>query len=170
MKKSKLTLTALLSALALSIFVIEAQLPPIWIPGVKLGLSNVVTLCAMLFVSVRCAAAVTLIRIAFGALFCGTFTSFMFSLCGGMLAFVAMAALINHMDRRQIWAVSVIGAIAHSVGQLSAAFILIENAATVLLLPVLTICSVITGTFTGLIVQRLWFSPLRKFSLNDRNK
>lgn len=161
MRSRKIALTGVLAGLALAVFTIEAQLPPIWIPGVKLGLSNVVTLIAMLMISRRSAGAVQLIRIVLGAVFCGTAASFMFSLFGGAAAFAVMALTVNIMDRRQIWAVSVLGAAAHSLGQLAAAYILIENTAVISLLPALLICSVITGALTGIVAQRLWFSPLR---------
>lgn len=163
-KAKQITLTGILSALALAVFVIEAQLPPIMIPGVKLGLSNAVTLFAMTFVSVPCAAAVMLIRITLGAVFCGTAMSFAFSLSGGILAFAAMAVLSSRMDKKQLWVVSVFGAVFHSVGQIAAAYIFIGNTAVVSLLPLLIVCSVISGALTGLIVQKLWFSPLRRFA------
>ncbi len=163
MKTRKITASAILSAMALTIFVIEAQLPPIGIPGVKLGLSNVVTLVAMLFVSVPSALAVMLIRITLGAFFCGTVMSFAFSLCGGALAFIVMAFAKSRLDPHQIWVVSALGAVAHSLGQLAVAYFFIGNRAVFTLAPVLIICSVISGVLTGIITQRLWFSPLKKF-------
>lgn len=170
-KANRITLTGILSALALAVFVIEAQLPPIMIPGVKLGLSNAVTLFAMTFVSIPCALAVMVIRITLGAVFCGTAMSFAFSLSGGVLAFAAMALLSVITDKKQLWVVSVFGAVFHSVGQIAAAYVFIGNKAVISLLPILIICSVISGALTGLIVQRLWFSPLRRFAHDgDKDK
>ena len=80
MALKKFALTSVLAGLALIIFVVEAQLPPFWIPGIKLGLANVVTLVALLFGGYSVGAGVLLIRVVLGAVFCGTFMSFVFSL------------------------------------------------------------------------------------------
>lgn len=165
MTLKKLALTSVLAGLALIIFVIEAQLPPFWIPGIKLGLANVVTLTAILFGGYVVGAGVLFVRVVLGAVFCGTFISFMFSLCGSVAAYAVMCLLINRLSRKQIWVVSVFGAIFHSLGQIIAALFLINNIHVLSLLPILLIASVITGTFTGLCVQRLWFSPLQRYKL-----
>ncbi len=161
----RLTLTAVLSGLALIIFVVEAQLPSFWIPGIKLGLANVVTLAAILFGGYTVGAGVVIIRVTLGAVFCGTFISFLFSVCGAAAAYIIMCLLINRLDRKQIWVVSIFGAIFHSLGQIIAAYFIMENAHVLTLLPVLTIASVITGIFTGICAQRLWFSPLQKYKI-----
>lgn len=161
----KLTLTAILSGLALIIFIVEAQLPSFWIPGIKLGLSNVVTLTAILFGGYAVGAGVMLIRVILGSVFCGTFISFLFSVCGAVSAYIIMCLLINRFDKKQIWVVSVFGAIFHSFGQIAAAFFIMENIHVLTLLPFLIIASVVTGTFTGICVQRLWFSSLQKYKI-----
>lgn len=161
----KLTLTAVLSGLALIIFVVEAQLPPFWIPGIKLGLANVVTLAAILFGGNTVGAGVVIIRVTLGAVFCGTFISFLFSVCGAAAAYIIMCFLINRLDRKQIWVVSIFGAIFHSLGQIIAAYFIMENAHVLTLLPILIIASMITGIFTGICAQRLWFSPLQKYKI-----
>lgn len=161
----KLTLTAVLSGLALIIFVVEAQLPPFWIPGIKLGLANVVTLAAILFGGNTVGAGVVIIRVTLGAVFCGTFISFLFSVCGAAAAYIIMCLLINRLGRKQIWVVSIFGAIFHSLGQIIAAYFIMENAHVLTLLPILIIASMITGIFTGICAQRLWFSPLQKYKI-----
>lgn len=167
MKLKKLAFTAVLSGLALIIFVLEAQLPPFWIPGIKLGLANIVTLIAILFGGYASGAGVLIIRVTLGSVFCGTFVSFVFSLCGAIAAYIIMCLLINRFDKRQLWVVSVFGAIFHSFGQIAAAYFLLKNINVLALLPFLVIASVITGIFTGLCVQRLWFSPLQKFKMQQ---
>lgn len=163
MKTKKLTMTAVLSGIALVIFVIEAQLPPVWIPGIKLGLANIVTLVALLFGSYAVGGGVLIVRIVLGSVFCGTFISFMFSVCGGTAAYIAMCIALRFFDKKQIWVVSVFGACAHSIGQLTAAMFLTTGENIIVLLPLLLIASVITGVFTGICAQKLWFSPLQKF-------
>lgn len=166
MTLKKLALTSVLAGLALIIFIVEAQLPPFWIPGIKLGLANVVTLAAILFGGYSVGAGVIIVRVILGSVFCGTFISFLFSICGALAAYVIMCLLINKFDRKQIWVVSIFGAIFHSLGQLTAAYFIMENMHVLTLMPFLIIASVITGTFTGLCVQRLWFSPLQKYKVN----
>ena len=166
MTLKKLALTSVLAGFALIIFIVEAQLPPFWIPGIKLGLANVVTLAAILFGGYSVGAGVIIVRVILGSLFCGTFISFLFSICGAAAAYIIMCLLINKFDRKQIWVVSIFGAIFHSLGQLTAAYFIMENIHVLTLMPFLIIASVITGTFTGLCVQRLWFSPLQKYKVN----
>lgn len=165
MKANKITLTAVLAGVALIIFIIEAQIPPIWIPGVKLGLANVVTLIAILLGGYIMGGGVLLIRIILGSVFCGTLISFIFSLCGGICAYAAMCIGIKLLSRKQIWVVSVFGAIAHSIGQLAAAAVIIDNINIFTLMPLLITASIITGIFTGLCVQYLWSGPLKGFKI-----
>ena len=159
----KLCMTAVLSGLALIIFVVEAQLPPMWIPGIKLGLANVITLVALLFGGYAVGGLVLLIRVVLGSVFCGTFISFMFSMCGGAAAYIAMCISLHFLDKKQIWVASVFGACGHSIGQIVAAAFLIGVDNVFVLLPLLLIASVITGVFTGICAQKLWFSPLQRY-------
>ncbi len=153
MSVKKITATAMLLAAALTIFVAEAQLPPpVPIPGVKLGLANVVTLAALSLLGRREAFAVLLGRIALGSIFAGQAVSFIYSLCGGLLCYIVMAVLIGPLGER-LWVVSVFGAVAHNVGQIAAAAALAHSAAAWAYLPVLIISGVITGAFTGLCAQ-----------------
>ena len=82
-KTKKLAVMALLTAIALTIFVIENQIPaPVPIPGVKLGLANIVTLVAMALLSRRDAGIVLLVRILMGAMFAGSPSTLLFSAAG----------------------------------------------------------------------------------------
>ena len=161
----KITLVGVFAALSLGIYAVEAQFPVSSIGGIKLGLANVVTLCAMIFITRAAACCVIGIRILLASAFYGTFVSFMFSLCGGALACAVMCLLVNRFDRKQIWVVSVFGALGHNAGQLCVAAVLSGTGAVVSLAPYLAISAVGTGLLTGVVVQRLWFSPLRKFAV-----
>lgn len=161
----KITLVGVFAALSLGIYAVEAQFPVSSIGGIKLGLANVVTLCAMIFITRVAACCVLGIRILLASAFYGTFVSFMFSLCGGALACAVMCLLVNRFDRKQIWVVSVFGALGHNAGQLCVAAVLSGTGAVVSLAPYLAISAVGTGLLTGVVVQRLWFSPLRKFAV-----
>lgn len=151
-----------MTALSLGIFTIEAQFPVSSVGGIKLGLANVVTLCAMVFIDRGSAGIVTALRIILASAFYGTFVSFLFSICAGTLAYLTMCLLINMFDRKQLWVVSVFGAIAHNAGQLCMAAVISGSAAVVSLAPFLAVSGIITGALTGLTAQRLWFSPLQR--------
>lgn len=163
----KITLVGVFAALSLGIYAVEAQFPVSSIGGIKLGLANVVTLCAMIFITRAAACCVLGIRILLASAFYGTFVSFMFSLCGGALACAVMCLLVERFDRRQLWVVSVFGAIAHNAGQLCVAVVLSGTAAVVSLAPYLVISAVGTGLLTGIVAQRLWSSPLRRFAVKN---
>ena len=160
----KIALIGVSTALSLGIYALEAMIPVSNIGGIKLGIANVVTLCAMIFAGRVSAGLVLGLRIVLASAFYGTFISFMFSLVGGLLAYAVMCLLVGVFRRQELWVVSVFGAIAHNAGQLCVAAVVSGTAAVVSLTPYLLISAILTGTLTGLTAQRLWFSPLRKFS------
>jgi heptaprenyl diphosphate synthase len=130
------------------------------IPGVKLGLANIVTLVVLYCYGPREAGIVAFLRIvlvvlvtpvAGGGLFSPA--SFM-SLFGGMAAYLAMLAMYA-FRRFSIVSVSVAGALFHMVGQIAAAIFVLETAALIYYLPYMVILSVPTGLFTGFIGKKL---------------
>ncbi|MCC8191699.1 MAG: Gx transporter family protein [Ruminococcus sp.] len=149
----RLCLAALFLALSIAIFVLESFIPPIGIPGAKLGLSNIITLLALVYLGVRLSACILFLRILITALFCGTVVSFVFSLLGGVFAFIIMSVMIKLLPNKLIWATSVMGAVFHNIGQLLAATIMINNISVWYYLPVLTITALATGVFTGIAAQ-----------------
>ena len=156
---------ALLTAVALIIFVIEAQIPvPVPIPGVKLGLSNVVTLFAIYTIGRKKAIIVLLLRIIMGGLIGGHVAAIGFSLAGGIVCYAVMCLFYQLVTDRQIWVVSVFGAIGHNIGQIIVAAFVVGTNAVVLYLPVLIISGIVTGLFTGLCAQYL-YKHLRKLNI-----
>ena len=155
----KMVLLAMFSTIALTIFVIESMLPPLApIPGIKLGLANVITLILLVCFNERDALLVLFVRILLGSICAGQLMSFLYSLCGGLLCFIAMA-LINRLLRRQyIFITSVFGAIAHNVGQLAVAVFLVRQPGILVYLPLMMISAVLTGLFTGFCA---WFTTAR---------
>ena len=154
MKTKRLTFMALLLAIALTIFVVEAHIPPVVpIAGVKLGLANVVTLAALVWLGRREAFAVLILRIFLGSVFAGQAVSFMYSLGGGILCFLSMTAALSFLGRKKLWVVSVFGALSHNIGQILVAMILTGTVGVIAYLPVLMISGVITGSVTGLAAQ-----------------
>ena len=94
LKTKKLTLLALLAAIALTIFMIEAQIPsPVPIPGVKLGLANIVTVFTVFVLGSKEGAAVLAVRFFLGAVFAGNFSTILYSAAGGVCAIGVTIAL-----------------------------------------------------------------------------
>ncbi len=150
MKVKRLALMAALLAVALTIFTIELQIPALVpIPGIKLGLANIVTLLALVWLGRREAFAILIMRILLGSIFSGRMVSFLYSLSGGLLCFAVMALIIKRFDDDRLWVVSVFGAIAHNVGQVIAAILIMSTWRLAVYLPPLIVSGVITGAFTG---------------------
>ena len=112
----RLTYLSLLTAISLSLFVLEGMLPvPFLAPGAKLGLANIVTVFALYTLSARDALAVILVRIVLASLFGGGPTVMLYSLAGGLLSFLGMYAL-KKAGSFSLPAVSAAGGFFHHVG------------------------------------------------------
>lgn len=141
---------ALLTAISLGIWAAEAQIPPIVpIPGIKLGLANIVTLAAMALLGRKEAGNVLIARIVLGSLFAGSFSAILFSLAGGALAWGVMALTIGRFDMKKLWVVSVFGAVAHNAGELAAAVAVTKTVSLLWYGPILLASGIVTGAFTG---------------------
>lgn len=169
MKTRKLTQMALLTAIALTIFMIEAQIPPLVpIPGVKLGLSNIVTVFAVFAMGPGEAASILFVRIFLGAVFAGNFSTILYSGAGGLLAILTTIGLRKILTVKQLFVAGALAAIAHSLGQMAMAIAVTATPGLIVYLPLMIVCSVITGVFTGLCAQfvlnrgnRLWKTFLK---------
>ena len=156
MKTKRIALLGLLTAIALTIFMIEAQIPAVIpIPGVKLGLSNIVTVFAVFTLGPWDGVAVLACRIFLGAVFAGNFSTILYSAAGGFLSILVTMGLRKILKENQIWAAGCLGAIAHSVGQMIAAIAITRTPGLLVYLPVLVIISIFTGLFTGFCAQLL---------------
>ncbi len=154
MKLKSLTRISVLSCIALIMFVIESQIPPpIPVAGIKLGLANVVILYTMKTMGTKEALIVMLMKIFLGNLLTGTVVSLIYSLAGGILCFVAQAIILKITSDNQLWAVSVTGAIAHNIGQLIAATVLVGTEKILWYLTILVPVAIITGAFIGLVTM-----------------
>ena len=154
MNVKKLTNMAMLTAISMIVFLIEAQVPlPFAVPGVKLGIANVITLYAIWTLGWKEAGAILLIRIVLGNIIAGNVMAMAYSLTGGLLCWLIMSLLKPIMKRNQIWVMSVLGAIAHNAGQLAVAVFITDTAAIAWYAPVLLVSGIITGFFTGQLTQ-----------------
>lgn len=168
MNTRKLTRMALLTAIALTIFMIEAQIPALVpIPGVKLGLANIVTVFAVFAMGPKEAAAILFVRIFLGAVFAGNFSTIFYSAAGGSLAILTTIGLRKILKKNQLWVAGCLGAVAHSIGQMAMAMLLLGTPSLAVYLPVMIAISIFTGLFTGLCAQflvnrgTLWKTILR---------
>lgn len=156
MKTRKMTLLACLSAIALTIFMIEAQIPALVpIPGIKLGLANIVTVFAVFVLGPREAASVLFVRIFLGAVFAGNFSTIFYSAAGGTCAILTTIILRKFLKNDQLWVAGCLGAISHSIGQMAMAILLTGTPGLAVYLPVMIAVSILTGTFTGFCAQFL---------------
>ncbi len=156
MKVKKLTLLALLSAIALTIFMVEAQIPALVpIPGVKLGLATIVPVFTVFGLGPGEGAAVLCVRIFVGAVFAGKFSTIFYSAAGGACAIAVTIALRKILTNKQLWVAGCLGAAAHSVGQMAMAVLLTGTPGLVIYLPVMIALSLVTGLFTGACAQLL---------------
>ena len=154
MKTKKLTLCGLLTALAIVLSLAERLFPLdaiVPVPGVKLGLANVVTLFALTRLRTREALAILVCRVALSSLLLGSVTGFLFSIAGGLLSLAVMWALLQTRGWFcSLLGVSVAGAAAHNVGQMVAAVFWMGTPAVIAYLPFLLVMSVPLGLVTGL--------------------
>ena len=149
-KTRKLAFMAVLTAAALTVFVIEAQLPTLVpIPGVKPGLANVITLAAMLLLGRREAGAILLVRIIMSAMFVGSPATLMYSAAGGTLAYIAMCALTAAIPEKRLWVTSAVAALCHNFGQLLCCVLIVKTPGVFIYAPILAVSGIITGVFTG---------------------
>ncbi|MCL2247862.1 MAG: Gx transporter family protein [Oscillospiraceae bacterium] len=163
MNIKKLTYMAILTTLAIIIHVAESWIPlPIPIPGVKLGLSNIVIIFAMFSLAHPAEAVpILVIRILVGALITGNLIAFTYSLTGGIFAFIAMFLIKRYIAANQIWVLGIMGAIFHNIGQIAIAIVITGTPWIVSYLPTLIIAGILTGAITGLTAQ-LTLLRLRK--------
>lgn len=146
-----------LTAMALTIFVVEMQIPPLVpIPGIKLGLANIITMYAIYYYRPREVMGIVFTRIFLGAIFGGNLSALMYSFAGSTLCLLGMLPLHKVLPKKFIWLNSMIGAVLHNVGQFCVA-LLVMGEAIIAYLPFLMVSGFITGIFTGLCAQILVF-------------
>lgn len=153
-KVRRLTELAVLTAVALIIFVVELQIPnPFPIPGIKLGLANIVTVYAVYHYKASEVAAMVAVRLVLGAVFSGNFTALIYSASGSVLCLLGMLILRRFIDEKHLWTASVFGAVLHNTGQMAAAVIVMQTVQLLLYYPFLLVSGCLSGAFTGLCAQ-----------------
>ena len=157
MKVQKMALLGVLTAAAIVIAVLESFIPSVGIPGVKLGLANIVILIILYELGIWEAVVVNLLRVLVVSFVRGTFLSmgFFMSLTGCVLSLGIMILFYLLIKKFSIIGVSVIGSVFHVTGQLLIAMIYLRSAYIYLYLPVIAISAIITGVFVGIVAKHI---------------
>ncbi len=156
----RLTQLALLTTISLIIFIVELRIPNLLpIPGIKLGLANIITVYALYHYRAYEIFLIVLSRIILGSIFSGNFAAIIFSLSGGMCCLIGILCLRRFIPINYIWLSSICGAVLHNIGQIVVAITIMQTTAILAYLPILLISGIITGAFTGgcayFIIRRL---------------
>ena len=162
-----LALCAVLTALALGLSTLENLFPVsllVPLPGVKLGLANIVTVFALYQLGAVPALVILVARCLLGSLFAGNASALLFSLMGGIGAMLVMIAL-RRVRGLSVYGVSIAGAAAPNIGQIGAAMIVLGGTAVLGYLPVLLGVSLLTGTLTGFVASLL-FRAMKNIHFN----
>ena len=128
-KVNQMTLCAILISMALVLSYIEHFIPLqmlIPLPGIKLGLANIVTVMALYFFGEKHAFTILILRCILGSVFGGGISGLAFSLTGGLLAMTTMS-IVRRMGLFSVYGVSVLGAAAHNIGQILVAMFLMNS-------------------------------------------
>ncbi len=167
MKAKQIALCGVLVAVALVLSLVEKMIPIqalVPVPGIKLGLANVVTVFALTRLSLRETIAIVLVRVTLASVFMGSITGFLFSLFGSLLAMLVMKLLLSGLGSCfSLMGISIAGAAAHNIGQIGAAVLVLETVHVVGYLPFLLLVSIPMGLVTGMVCAAV-LSHLQRIS------
>ena len=151
----RITTVGLMVALAMILSYLEVLIPfNFGIPGVKLGLANLVVVTALYLFGIRQAFAISVVRIVLIAFTFGSLAAMLYSLAGGLLSFLVML-LISRIKGFSIIGTSVAGGVSHNIGQLGVAMLVVNNLNLALYVPVLLLAGVLTGLLIGVAAARV---------------
>lgn len=155
MNTHKLALMGVLTASAIVIAILESFIPSIGIPGIKLGLANIVILITLYELGVMEAVFINAVRVLLVAIVRGTLLSmgFFMSITGAFLSLAIMILFYLTIKKFSIIGVSVIGAIFHVVGQILVAMIYLDSAYILFYLPIIAISAIVTGVLVGIVAK-----------------
>jgi heptaprenyl diphosphate synthase len=157
-----IALCGVMTALAIVFGYIEHLIPlPIGIYGIKLGIANLVTVVMLYALNAYSAFSINTVRIVLCSILFGSFTSFWYSIVGGLLSFFVMI-ILKKTSKFSPMGISICGAIAHNIGQIAVAIVILEEFKIALYLPILLISGTITGAIIGILSIILLKAPIFK--------
>ena len=168
-KTKQVALSGLLFALAMALSFIEGSITfPGLLPGMKLGLANIVVMYAMFFMGARQALVLDLLKALFVFLVSGATAGFL-SLCGGLLSLLVMWGLYSLPHRPTWFILSVSGALAHNVGQLIGAGFILGSALSLYYAPVMLVLGLVMGAVTAVTLRAI-LPALGRLGFNTENR
>ena len=151
MSTRKLTQLALFTTISLAVYAIESAIPPLVpIPGIKLGLANIITLILLQHFTWKEASLVLVARILLSTLLFGQAMSMLYSFAGGFFSLLFMILTIKLLQGKLTFLTGAVGGLFHNLGQLLMAFLITATPGVIAYLPFLIISGILTGLFTGL--------------------
>lgn len=155
----KVALGGMLTALALIMSYVESFIPiNFGVPGIKLGLANLVVLSGFYFLDAREVLSISVMRILLAGFLFGNVASIAYSLAGGLLSFLVMYLLIR-TGKFSVIGVSIAGGVSHNIGQIIVAVLVTKTRQLFFYFPVLVVAGVVTGILIGalsdLLMKRL---------------
>ena len=154
--KKKTAYLGVMLALALICCYVEVLIPvPIGIPGIKLGLANIVIVFALYSLGIKEALVLSVMRVTISGFMFGNVIAIAYSLAGGLLSLLIMF-LLKKTDKLSCISVSIAGGIFHNIGQMIIATILVDNYYVLYYVPVLMIAGFITGACIGVVAQEVF--------------
>lgn len=167
MKSKKIALYGLFIALAFIFSYIESLIPiPFPVPGIKLGLANLVVVVAMYGIGMKVSFVLSMVRILLVGFTFRDPSTLLFSFAGGIFSWLMMA-VFKKLRLFSMVGVSIIGGIAHNIGQIIVAVIYVSNTGIIYYLPFLMISGLVSGTLIG-ILATLVLKRLYKYLLNEK--
>lgn len=159
----KIIVLALLVSQALVLSIIENAIPIfVPIPGVKIGLANIISLFTIATFGIKETLTVVILRVILASMFTGGMSAFLYSISGGILSSIIMWIMYNYFyNKFSFISISIIGAVFHNAGQLLTASIVINDIRVFYYFPILLISAVITGTLIG-ITSKYSINPIKK--------
>jgi len=153
--KTKVAYFGVFTALALIFSYVETLIPiHLGIPGVKLGLANLIIVITLYKMGIKEAYILSIVRVVLAGFIFGNMFSILYSMSGGLLSLTVMIFL-KKTDKFSIMGISMAGGVFHNIGQLIMAAIVLESLSIIYYLPVLLISGVLTGFLIGFIAYEM---------------
>ena len=154
-RNKKLANMAMLVALAMIFSYVESLIPiNFGVPGMKLGVANLVTVTGLYFLEIPEVLAVSVLRVLLTGFLFGNGMSIIYSLAGAVVSLLAMV-LVKKMDGLCIVGVSITGGVFHNIGQIFVAMAVVENLKLIYYLPVLLVAGTVTGFVIGIVAGKI---------------
>ena len=153
--KSRVAYFGVFTALALIFSYVETLIPVnLWIPGVKLGLANLIIVVALYKMRLSEAYLLSVVRVLLAGFIFGNYFSIIYSLAGGLLSLTVMA-LLKKWGGFSLQGISIAGGVFHNIGQLIVAAVVVETFSVTYYFPVLLVAGLLTGLVIGIVAEMM---------------